>query len=134
MQRFSTKNAFLGLLIFIGFLGVPSYMAVRNTFIFSRSDTRVTSYYWLKDNLKKNDIILYNKNNLAQVTSLLPNNTIKLPPGKPIYAPGVLVLSYDDPQEVSEIKYIYNRSIAEKRIYINNELRLGPQIEIFYFD
>ncbi len=131
MKRASVKSSLLGFILFTITLGLPTFLAVRNAYTFSRSDTRVVLYKWLKSNLSPNATLIYNKNNLSQITSMFPNKSAKLVPNMQLNSPYYIIVSYDTSDEIQEIDIEKYMRGAKKFATVTNELRLGPKIEIY---
>ncbi len=131
LQQLSLNNAFIGLLIFLLGLGTPLFLSVKNSVTFSRSDTRVALYNWLKTNKSSSDVIYYNKSNLASLADSVGNSHKRISKDETASQPGLIMIAEESDGSVVDFDpRIYGNRI--KRIAtVDNSLRLGPKIEIF---
>lgn len=134
ITKFGEKSKILGFLIFISLIGPPSFMSLRNTYIYSRSDTRLETFYWLKANLQPTDLLIYDKANLSIITDKFKVQKIKGEPGIKNNSPGILVVSYDNTCDCTDFPLVKYTARINKLAEFSGELNQGPKIEIYSFN
>jgi 4-amino-4-deoxy-L-arabinose transferase-like glycosyltransferase len=131
LQKLRPNNALIGFFIFFAGLGLPTFMAARNVFTFSRSDTRVALYYWLRTTVDKDDVLYYNNSSLALLVDAFDNRHVKLKPNVNLDRSGLLLVSQDSEESSPGVNMAIYGSRLKRIATVENYLRLGPRIEIY---
>lgn len=134
VTTFGAKSKILGFLIFILLIGPPSFMSLRNAYIYAGPDTRVETYDWLKTNLQPTDLLIYDKDNLSIIIDKFKVKKIKGEPGIKNNSQGIMIVSYDNTCDCTDFPLIKYTARINKLVQFDNKLKLGPKLEIYSFN
>jgi len=131
IRKFEDKNKIIGFLIFILLIGPPAYMSLRNAYTYAVPDTRVDTYRWLKTNLKTDDLLVYDKENLSMITDKFKNKKIKGESGIQNDSQGIVIVTYDGNCNCTNFPLAKYFAQIKKLAEFSGELKRGPKIEIY---
>ena len=115
-----------------GFFVFPVVLTVGRVYTLLRLDTRQVVYHWMQENVTPEDTIYYDTSSLRPVLEKFrENETEKYTKNRALEGSGYILVSL----EPDEIEHTLDVSeVSSLVLYVNNTLRLGPNLGIYRYD